>query len=137
MWQYLYRVIPSQLITPLFQSSSYLIFLHLNSPSTMSNPTSDIELGNLPRAHNTQPQRARTPPSPSTASVTSTIWKDRFYFVIVVLVLTGIIIAIVASINVWALKDKRAHPDENFGNATVVAKHIFERFWPRVQLGMD
>ncbi|PMD39617.1 hypothetical protein L207DRAFT_583480 [Hyaloscypha variabilis F] len=97
----------------------------------MSNLVSDIELGNLPRTSN--PQQPPTPPSPSTASFTSTIWKDRFYFVIVILELAGIIIAIVASINVWALKDKRAHPDENFGNATVVAKHLLG--WTKSFLG--
>ncbi|KAE9381184.1 hypothetical protein N431DRAFT_2145 [Stipitochalara longipes BDJ] len=94
----------------------------------MVNFTTDLESGT-----SSGQQRPQVPLSPRPNSIPSTIWTDRLYFIIVVIILAGFVVALVVVINAWALKDKRDHPDENFEKETVVvARHMFKRYWRTV-----
>jgi len=94
----------------------------------MSNRTTVLEIGITQPP--SRPHRAQAPPS-TTRSIPSTVWTDRIYFIIVVLILAGFIIILVVGINAWALKDKREHPDEKLEKVAVVVRGIYERYWRR------
>jgi hypothetical protein len=95
----------------------------------MTNPDTDPESG-------VTPQSQHSPPT-SINSTTSTVWKDRLAFAIVVFILAAFVIGLLVGIEAWTRSSKPHHPDDNSQKGADFARHMYKRYWSKIQFGED
>jgi len=95
----------------------------------MTNPDSDPESG-------ASPQSQYSPPT-SINSTTSTVWKDRLAFAIVVFILAAFVIGLLVGIEAWTRSSKPHPAGNNSQKGADFARHMYKRYCPRIQFGED
>jgi hypothetical protein len=95
----------------------------------MPNADADPESG-------VSPQSQHFPPT-SINSTTSTVWKDRLAFAIVVFILAAFVIGLLVGIEAWTRSSKPHPPDDNSQKGADFARHMYKRYGSRIQFGED
>lgn len=95
----------------------------------MTNADADPESG-------VSPHSEHSPPT-SINSTTSTVWKDGLAFAIVVFILAAFVIGLLVLIEAWTRSSKQHHSDAKSQKGADFARHIYKRYWSRIQFGED